>query len=158
MSGSKRGEQPDSDGNTPHDLRWLDVAPVLDGEELPDEEIPILDEPPIVTEARGLPGGPYLLAPDSAEQMPTDFLAVGGDTGVANVIKEAKKARKDESQLEARMTSEGGVVIPQEQYKFLEEGGQAAQQLLTTLKRGLEATTPELEAASIARLIKAGLL
>jgi hypothetical protein len=144
MSGSNR-EQTGAERDNPHDLGWLDVAPVAGAPELPDEQVPILDEPPIVTEARHLPGGPYLLAPDSAEQMPTDFLAVQGDEGIANVIEQAR-------------TAEGQVVVPDDQRAYLEAGGQAAKQLLETLSRGLEATTPTLEAASIDRLTKASLL
>jgi len=132
-------------GNNPHDLGWLNVAPVAGGPELPDEQVPILDEPPIITEARRLPGGPYLVAPDSAEQMPTDFLAVEGDDGVNHVIKQAK----------ATVTQ---VTVPDAQREYLEGGGQAARLLLQTLQRGLEAATPELEAASLDRLTKAGLL
>ena len=87
--------------------------------------------------------------------MPTEFLAVQGDAGVESVI---TQARDDESRLNARTTPEGQVVIPDEQRDYLAGGGPAAQQLLETLNRGLEATTPKLEAASVDRLFRAGLL
>lgn len=144
MNSPERGDKQNGRRDV-HDLKWLDVKPVAGGPELPDEEVPILDEPPVVTEARTLPGGPYLLAPDSAEQMPTDFLAVNGEEGIESVIEQAQSAHR-------------GARVPDEQRRYLEAGGQAARQLLETLDRGLEAATPELEAASIERLAKAGLL
>jgi hypothetical protein len=131
----------------PHDLRWLDIAPIAGGSEFSDEQVPLLDEPPLVTEARRLSGGPYLLAPDSAEQMPTDFLAVDGDAGVKEVIELAQ------SKLESASTS----TVSDKLRIYLESGGEASKLLLNTLGRGLEAATPELEAASRERLAKAGL-
>ncbi len=144
MSETSSPEQPGAVRDNPHDLGWLDIAPVAGGPELPDEQVPILDEPPIITEARRLPGGPYLVAPDSAEQMPTDFLAIEGDDGIKNVVKLAEATALR-------------VTVPDEQRKYLEEGGQASKLLLETLQRGLEAATPKLEAVSIDRLTKAGL-
>jgi hypothetical protein len=141
------GERSPNGDAGPHDLRWLDIAPVAGGSELADEEVPLLDEPPVVTEARSLPGGPYLLAPDSAEQMPTDFLAVEGESGVDDVIQLAQ------SRAQAGSTS----VVSDSLRAYLESGGEASRLLLETLNRGLEAATPKLEAASRGRLAKARL-
>jgi hypothetical protein len=134
--------------------RWLDTAddgPPLGEPELDDIDAPILDEPPFVTMVRNMEGGPYHIAPDSGEQVPTDFYAKVSK----RALRRAAEFAKDRP---GEVTPEGKAVIPAEERKFLEKTGPAGQKLLETLERGLEATTPELEEAVENRLRDAGLL
>jgi hypothetical protein len=132
------------------DLTWLDMTKD-DGTPLDDEEIPILDEPPFVTQVRMMEGGPYYILPDSGEQVPTDFFAHIDLDSVREGI-EAANARSEE------VTPEGKAILPEAHVTHLERGGPAAAKLLTVLQRGIDATTPEFEEAVHQRMSDAGLL
>jgi hypothetical protein len=71
------------------------------------------------------------------------------------VIEQAREMLDYESQLST--DTEHVTQLSREDQAFLASGGPAATKLLETLKRGLEATTPELDDAIEEKLRKAGL-
>jgi|GEM_PF-4786265 len=132
------------------DLTWLDMTRD-DGTPLDDEEIPILDEPPFVTQVRTMEGGPYYILPDSGEQVPTDFFAHIDLESVREAIDDANSRPE-------KVTPEGEAILPEDHVRYLQQGGPAAAKLLATLRRGIDATTPEFEEAVHRRMSDAGLL
>ncbi len=119
--------------------KWLDIAdagPDLGEPEWDDARVPILEEPPFVTELRRMEGGPWYLMPDSGEQVPTDFYADIDSRALEDAIKFAKKRPAK------AFTPDGKAAIPANVRELLENGGYAAQALLETLERGLDAATP----------------
>jgi hypothetical protein len=132
------------------DLSWLDITRD-DGTPLDDEEIPILDEPPFVTQVRMMTGGPYYILPDSGEQIPSDFFAhIDLDT-VKEALENANKRHEE-------VDPDGKAVLPEDHRSYLEKGGPAAKKLLATLQRGIDATTPDFEKAVEKRMSDTGLL
>lgn len=135
--------------------RWIDIAdqgPDLGEEEWGDEKVPILDEPPFLTQIRNMDGGPYYVTADSGVQVPTDFFANIDEGAVRRAVEVANKQPPE------GVTPDGKATIPPEQRTLLERGGPAGKALLAAIDRGLDASTPELEEASQERLRKAGLL
>jgi hypothetical protein len=134
--------------------RWIDIAdvPVAEGKELGDAEVPIVDERPVFKQGRDMEGGPYNVMPDGGEQVPTDFYAgidldaIGRAVAVANM------------QPPEVVTPEGKATIPEEQRTLLEQGSDAAKQLLVTIDRGPNATSEDLERAVHSRMRDAGLI
>jgi hypothetical protein len=138
-------------GDRSRELDWLDeVAP--DGMPLDDTDVRILDESPVITEARVLAGGPYYITADSGEQVPTDFYADIDDDALTQAVETANQDPPE------AFTPDGKATIPSEQRELLEQGGPAAQKLLEAIDRGLETTTPELNEAVDERLRRAGFI
>jgi hypothetical protein len=131
------------------DLSWLDQTK-RDGTPLDDEDVPILDEPPFVTQVRSMEGGPYLIAPDSGEQVPTDFFQGSTKESMEQALEVA-------SQRPDHVTADGKRILIPETTRLLESGGPAAKKLLETLRRGIDATTPKFEAAVHKRMRDAGI-
>lgn len=131
--------------------RWLEAMPVA-GEELEDEAVPIPPEPPFITDLRNTEPGKLYVMPDSAEPVPPDILS---RLDAQSVIDETRRGNQRH---ETDGTPGASLTLPTEARLFLEAGGAAAQKLRETLDRGLEATTPALEAAADSRLREAGLL
>jgi hypothetical protein len=130
------------------DLGWLDMTKP-DGTPLDDEQIPILDEPPFVTEVRMMPGGPYYIFPDSAIQMPTDFLAGINTADLYDAVDFANSRPEG-------VTEEGEAPSEEEEHRaLLRDGGPAAKKLLGLLERG---TAPDFETAVRERMEEVGLL
>jgi hypothetical protein len=103
--------------------------------ELTDAAVPIPDAPHLVT-LKSSRGGPYYLAPDSAEPLPTGMWA---ELDPEAVMEEADRINK-------RFDSEDALPldVPSNVRKWLEDGGPASMKLLETLDRGLEAASTEL--------------
>lgn len=133
------------------DLEWLD-ATKKDGTPLDDADVPILDEPPFVTQVRGMEGGPYLITPDSGVQVPTDFYAHTSRKSIRRAAATFLNKRPSRP-----IAPDGRAIIPADVREFLESGGPAAQKALTALERGLDAGSPEFKRGVAARLRKAGL-
>lgn len=131
---------------------WRAVAPGPGAPELADEQIPIPLEPPRITELRHAKGGPYLLAPDSAEPVPPEMW-----NGLDDLV-----VYEQAQQIEQRLADPHARHLPARlmcarERGALKSGGPAARRLLDTLDRGLEATTRELDAAIEAQLRDQGL-
>jgi hypothetical protein len=109
-------------------------------------------EPPHVTELRNAEGGPYYLAPDSAEPVPPEIWDGLDDEVVVEQVIETQNHQGDLSATDKQPM----FLLPKDR-TYLKAGGPAAKKLLETLDRGLEATTPELDEAIEAKLRKAGL-
>jgi hypothetical protein len=124
---------------------WLNMKPSKDGAELEDEQILFPTESPFVTELRDARGS-YALAPDSADWVPPDVLAVS-DT---RVVEENMKRRNRQRETEGVGDSE--VVVPQAAREYLTSANDtAAERLLEILDRGVETTTSKLYEAADAR-------
>jgi hypothetical protein len=128
--------------------RWVAVAPKPGDPELHDEEIPFPLEPPHITALRQAKGGPYYLAPDSTEPVPPE---IWDGIDANSVIKQAERSQKHNED------AGSNAPLRRDDRDRLKQGNQAAQLLLTTLDRGLEATTPELDEAVKEKLRKQGL-
>ena len=140
-----RGETESED-----DIGWLLATPEPGQPELADEEIPISPELPFVAEVRRTATAIAYILPDSAEPVPPDiFAGIDADKVVSETARSNKKL--------ADIKLNGVMVLLPNELKHLEDGGDAAKKLLATLKRGLEATTPQLRAAADARLCDSGL-
>jgi hypothetical protein len=101
-----------------------------------DREVPI-PRSPHLERLKSSKGGPYYLAPDSAEPLPPGMWSGLDPAAVEN---EMRALNERGSQGDAEALSG----LPSEQRDFLEAGGPAALKLLETLSRGLEATSREL--------------
>jgi hypothetical protein len=124
-----RSESNPSAGDDPPDaLRAADES------ELADAQVKIPESPHVVS-LRNSKGGPYYLAPDSAEPLPSGMWS---ELDPEKVIAEAKRMNTELTQVEH------ATPVPAALRQHLEHGGPAAQKLLETLDRGLEASSTEL--------------
>jgi hypothetical protein len=115
------------------------------GHEREDFQVEVPTESPFVTAMREARGGPFTLAPDSADWVPPDVLAT------TNTKKVEETTRRKNKQLNAERVPEGQVKLPDRQAAYLrklaDNGDEAAWRLLGVLGRGLESSSPELEKA-----------
>lgn len=93
--------------------------------DLADEAVPI-PESPHVAQLRSSKGGPYYLAPDSAEPLPEGMWA-----DLDPKTAEAELQRINERYKDRRLTTR----LPQDMRVHLEQAGPAARRLLATLER-----------------------
>jgi hypothetical protein len=116
---------------------WLRRPPGPEGE-LDDAQIEVPIESPFVAQMRDAPGGPYVVAPDSADWVPPDTLAVA----------DAKKVEEHSLRRGEERASSSTSEVPELQRAFLEGlEDPAADRLLEVLERGVEATTAPLDEA-----------
>jgi hypothetical protein len=124
---------------------WLNMKPSEDGAELEDEQILFPTESPFVTELRD-DRGSYAVAPDSADWVPPDILAVPDTRVVEENMKRRNRQRKTEG------VGDSEVVIPRAAREYLMGANDgAADKLLEILDRGVETTTSKLHEAADAR-------
>jgi hypothetical protein len=133
------------------DLDWLDDT-YADGTPLDDEDIPILDEPPVITQARTAEGGPWYITADSGEMVPTDFYA-GIDL---DAIDEAVDIANE--QPEELIMPDGKAWVSDDVRDLLGKAGLAGSKLLEALERDPNKPNPKIEKASKKRLRDAGVL
>ncbi len=128
------------------DEHWLKAGP-KDGHEREDYQVDVPTESPFVTAMRKAGGGPYILAPDSADWVPPDVLAA------SNTKKVEETTRRKNKELDHERVPEGQVTLPRAQENYLQalaekgEGDAPAGRLLDVLSRGLESSSPELNNA-----------
>ena len=123
---------------------WLKAGP-KDGHEREDYQVEVPTESPFVTAMRKARGGPYILAPDSADWVPPNVLAT------SNTKKVEETTRRKNKELDDERIPEGQVTLPRAQDTYLttlaDNDDAPAGRLLNVLSRGLESASPELNKA-----------
>jgi len=124
---------------------WLNAVPDEGMHELEDYQVNVPTESPFVTAMRKAKGGPYIIAPDSADWVPPDLLAT------SDTKKVEETTRRKNKELDAERVPEGQVAVPHAQQSYLKKladrGNEPAARLLDVLGRGLEASSHELDRA-----------